>query len=99
MINIVPPGVVLKTVKQTGDNIVFQGTSSSNANISQLLKLIEESIFFSKPTLVSIQAVMKDGVRVNEFAVNATLREQKDAEKSTKPATGTKPTAPEPAKK
>ena len=90
MLRILPDGVYLKTLKQTGNKINLVGHAQSNARISTLMRAIEDSPWLDSPSLVEIHAVTAGGGRINEFTLNFNL---------TKPdAAGTPPAKPVGAK-
>ncbi len=84
MLRILPEGVYLKSIKQTGNRINLIGYAQSNARVSTLMRSIESSPWLEKPALVEIHSTTAAGVRVSEFALNLSLKNQ----------TPTTPTAP-----
>ncbi|MBI3480686.1 MAG: PilN domain-containing protein [Nitrosomonadales bacterium] len=89
MLRILPDGVYLKTLKQTGTKINLVGYAQSNARISTLMRAVEDSPWLDSPALVEIHAVTAGGSRISEFTLNFNL---------TKPQDGT-PAKPAGAKK
>ncbi|MBI5438169.1 MAG: PilN domain-containing protein [Nitrosomonadales bacterium] len=84
MLRILPEGVYLKTLRQTGTKINISGYAQTNARISTLMRAIENSPWLSSPSLGVIQASSANGARVSEFTLTFNLLSQnKDA------ATGT----------
>lgn len=79
MLRILPNGVYIKTLKQTGNKINMVGEAQTNARISTLMRSIEESPWLESPTLVEIHAVTNSGVRENEFTLNFNLKKQVQA--------------------
>ena len=84
MLRILPDGVSLKTLKQTGNKIGLVGYAQSNARISTLMRAIEDSPWLDTPTLVEIHAATvalagKGASRVSEFSMNFNLTKQQDA--------------------
>ncbi|MBA4381452.1 MAG: fimbrial protein [Sideroxydans sp.] len=73
MLRILPEGVFLKSVKQSGYAINLVGYSQSNARISTLMRSIEDSPWLDSPTLVEIHATTVGGARVSEFTLNFNL--------------------------
>ncbi len=69
MLRILPDGVYLKTLKQTGDKISIVGYAQSNARISTLMRAIENSPWLDNPSLVEIHATNANGARVSEFTL------------------------------
>ncbi len=86
MLRILPDGVYLKTLKQTGNKIALDGFTQSNARVSTLMRAIEDSPWLDTPTLIEIHATNTGGGRISEFSLKFNL---------TKPQAepGTAPTA------
>lgn len=80
MLRILPDGVYLKTLKQTGNKINVVGYAQSNARISTLMRAIEDSPWLDSPALVEIHAASAAGARVSEFTLTFNLTKQKAAE-------------------
>ena len=73
MLRILPDGVYLKSLKQTGNRIALIGLSQSNARISTLMRAIEDSPWLDTPVLVEIHAVTAGGTRLSQFSLNFNL--------------------------
>jgi len=89
MLRILPDGVYLKSLKQTGNRIALDGYAQSNARVSTLMRAIEDSPWLDSPTLIEIHATTAGGGRISEFSLNFNLtKQQKPASSSTpgKPA-------------
>jgi len=84
----VPDGVYLKTIKQTGLKINMVGYAQSNARVSTLMRNFAASPYLENPDLVEIKAVTVSNKRVSEFNMNVSLKrlETEDAGKSGKAA-------------
>jgi len=83
MLRILPEGVYLKTMKQSGRKISIIGYAQSSARVSTLMRAIENSPWLDTPSLQKIQAVNKSvkggrGGRVNEFSLSFNLTKLKD---------------------
>ena len=77
MLRILPDGVYIKSLKQTGGRINMVGAAQSNARVSTLMRAIEGSPWLEQPTLVEIHASSgSGGVRENEFTLNFNLKKQ-----------------------
>jgi len=87
MLRILPDGVYLRSIKQTGNMINLIGYAQSNARVSTLMRAIENSPWLESPALVEIHATTANATRMSEFTLNFSLKKQV-------PAT---PTAPAPA--
>ena len=73
MLRILPDGVYLKTLKQTGNKIALVGYAQSNARVSTLMRAVEDSPWLDTPSLVEIHASTAGGGRISEFALNFNL--------------------------
>jgi len=89
MLRILPDGVYLKTIKQTGSKISMIGYAQSNARISDLMRAVEDSPWLDSPALVEIHASNANGGRINEFTLAFNLTKLKEAVKAA--PTGTTP--------
>ena len=76
MLRILPDGVYLKSLKQTGNKINLVGYAQSNARVSTLMRSIEDSPWLESPILVVIQATTADKMRMSEFTLNFNLSKQ-----------------------
>ena len=76
MLRILPDGVYLKSLKQTGNKINLLGYAQSNARVSTLMRAIDSSPWLELPTLVEIHAATAGGARVSEFTLNFSLKKQ-----------------------
>lgn len=86
LLRILPDGVYLRSVKQTGYRISMIGYAQSSARVSTLMRSIEDSPWLDTPTLIEVHATSVGGARLSEFSLNFNLTRQ---------AT---PTAPAPTK-
>jgi type IV pilus assembly protein PilN len=82
MLRILPDGVYLKTLKQTGSRINLIGYAQSNARISTLMRAVEDSPWLDSPSLVEIHASSANGARVSEFTLAFNLTKLQDAAKA-----------------
>lgn len=85
MLRILPDGIYLRSLKQTGDKISIVGYAQSNARISTLMRAIEDSSWINSPTLIEIHASTTAGARQSEFSLNFNITKQ-DAAAVTAPA-------------
>lgn len=76
MLRILPDGVYLKSLKQTGNKIDLVGYAQSNARVSTLMRSIEDSPWLETPTLIEIHATTAGGARLSEFLLNFHLTKQ-----------------------
>lgn len=89
MLRILPDGVYLKTLKQTGEKINLVGYAQSNARISTLMRAIEDSPWLEAPSLVEIHATSAKGARLSEFTLTFQLTRSTQVAAPAKPV-GTK---------
>ncbi len=76
MLRILPEGVYLKSIKQTGNKINLIGFAQSNARVSTLMRAVENSPWLEQPSLVEIHASGNGGARMSEFTLNFNLKKQ-----------------------
>ncbi|MDD5299198.1 MAG: PilN domain-containing protein [Gallionella sp.] len=86
MLRILPDGVYLKTLKQTGNKINISGYAQTNARISTLMRAVENSPWLDSPSLGEIHAATANGARVSEFTLTFNLSKTKDTAAPAKPA-------------
>lgn len=67
IIRILPEGLYLKSLRQTGDQIELQGYAQSSARVSTLMRSLDDSPWFERPTLIEIKAATVNNLRANEF--------------------------------
>ena len=60
LVRTIPDGVVLTSVKQTGDKLTLQGRSQSNARVSTYMRQLDDAGWMSKPELSIIEAKAGD---------------------------------------
>ena len=83
MLRILPDGVYLKTLKQTGNRITLVGFTQSNARVSTLMRAIEDSPWLDTPTLIEIHATTAGGARISEFTLTFNLTKPQAAVSTT----------------
>ncbi len=76
MLRILPDGVYLRSLKQSGEKISVIGYAQSNARVSTLMRAIEDSPWINSPVLVEIHASTTAGARLSEFSLNFNLTKQ-----------------------
>ncbi len=87
MLRILPDGVYLKSLKQTGNKIVIVGMTQSNARVSTLMRAIENSPWLDSPVLIEVHAASGEkSARLNEFTLNFNLTKQTPAPAPAPPA-------------
>ncbi len=73
LINTLPEGTYLTSVRQKGDGLVITGRAESNARVSAYMRNIERSGWLDKPTLAVIERKNVDGMRVSDFRLQAKI--------------------------
>jgi type IV pilus assembly protein PilN len=69
----VPPGIYLKSLKQSGNKINMTGIAQSNARVSTLMRNLEASPLLERPDLIEIKAVTQGNRRYAEFNLDVML--------------------------
>lgn len=82
MLRILPDGVYLSTLKQSGNRITMVGYAQSNARISTLMRAIEDSPWLDSPSLIEIHAATANGARVSQFTLAFNLTKVQEAAKA-----------------
>lgn len=83
-----PDGVYVSSLRQEGQNVALQGVAQSNERVSELLRnLANNSPWFSKPELVEIVAgsvnlTPRDVRRVSNFQIRVKLVRTTEAQKN-----------------
>lgn len=83
IVNTLPEGVFIKSLKQSATGVVVDGVAESNNRVSSYMKNIESSSWFSEPRLVVINTKDVGKRRQSEFTLQfKTLTRGKTGEKS-----------------
>lgn len=69
LVNTLPEGVSLTSVKQTGTGVVIEGVAESNARVSTYMKNLDASTWFDDPKLIVIKTTEKNSQRQSEFTL------------------------------
>ena len=69
IVNTLPEGVYLTSLRQSGDEVAIDGIAESNGRISTYMKNLENSQWFADPGLVVIRTVERDRRRQSEFSL------------------------------
>lgn len=69
LVNQLPAGIYLKSLKQEQQKITLVGHAQSNARVSTLMQNLDQSPVFERPVLVEIKAVNVAKRRMNEFTL------------------------------
>lgn len=67
IINTLPDGVYLTSIKQGGNDVTLDGIAESNGRISAYMKNLDASPWFKDPKLVVIRTSDKNRLRSSEF--------------------------------
>lgn len=86
IINTLPDGVYLTSIKQTGTDVTLDGVAESNGRISAYMKNLDSSPWFKDPKLVVIRTSDKNRLRSSEFQLKVTNLTK--ATDSSQPAAG-----------
>lgn len=76
IIRVLPEGLYIKSVKQTGSEVQLLGYTQSSARVSTLMRNLEDSPWFEQPTLVEIKAATVNNLRANEFSLKVKQTKQ-----------------------
>jgi type IV pilus assembly protein PilN len=82
MLRILPQGVYLRSLRQTGDNIAIIGIAQSSARVSTLMRSIDQSPWLNSPHLIEVQATQVGNTRTNLFSMTFKLSKQTAAASS-----------------
>ena len=75
LIRVLPEGLYLKSIKQTGSDLSLSCYTQSSARVSTLMRNLETSPWFERPALVEIKVATVNNLRANEF--NLTVQQSK----------------------
>lgn len=69
IVNTLPEGVTLSSIKQKGTQVTLTGVAESNGRVSTYMKNLDDSEWFADPKLVIIKTTEKSGQRTAEFTL------------------------------
>jgi len=69
IVNTIPEGITLTSIKQNGTNVNIDGIAESNGRVSTYMKNLEASEWFTEPRLVVISTNPKDKQRKSMFSL------------------------------
>lgn len=72
IVNTLPDGIFLSSIKQSGQNVTIEGTAESSGRISAYLKNLDSSPWFRNPKLVVIKTGEKNKQRNSDFTLQVT---------------------------
>jgi type IV pilus assembly protein PilN len=76
MIRLLPDGLYLNSIKQTGDVVTISGYTQSSARVSTLMRSLNDSPWFDSATLIEIKAATVNNLRANQFVL--TVRQTRE---------------------
>lgn len=93
LVNTLPDGIMLTSIKQTGDTVQIEGVAESNGRISTYIKNLEASPWFNNPRLVVIKTSEKNKQREGAFTlqVQNLTKQSKEEQEKAKAAGGATP--------
>jgi type IV pilus assembly protein PilN len=100
LVNQLPDGVFIASMRQDNQIVTLQGTAQSNERVSELLRnLANNTPWFAKPELVEIVAGSvalspREQKRVSNFTVRVRLVRASEAEKAARPSGAVSGAAP-----
>ena len=72
IINTLPDGVYLTSIKQSGADVTLDGNAESNGRISAYMENLDASPWFKDPKLVIIKTSEKNHLRSSDFELKVT---------------------------
>src|SRR5512137_1755090 len=87
IVRVLPEGVYLTYLKQTGDRLEFRGVAQSSTRVSSFMRNIDASQWLADPTLQIVETRAKDSTGGASFTLFATQRHQASAEDNPAEAT------------
>lgn len=72
LVNTLPDGVTLTSIKQSGARVTVEGAAESNGRVSTYMKNLEASAWFNDPKLVVIKTSDTGSQRRSDFTLQVT---------------------------
>lgn len=72
IVNTLPEGVTLTSIKQAGNQVTVEGAAESNGRVSTYMKNLEASAWFDNPKLVVIKTTETGASRRSNFTLQVT---------------------------
>lgn len=82
IVNTLPDGINLTSIKQQGTTVTIAGTAEANGNVSSYMKNLDASPWFAAPQLKEIATSDKNGLRRGDFSLQVTNLTKATAEAS-----------------
>lgn len=73
---LLPEGLYLKAIKQTGNKVNLTGYAQSNSRVSTMMRNLESSPLFESPDLVEIQSAVVGNRKYSQFSLNILITRQ-----------------------
>lgn len=70
LINTLPDGVYLTSIKNTGNSISLDGFAQSNARVSSYMRKVDSASWLANPKLNVIETQDRKGQRISKFVLN-----------------------------
>lgn len=86
LVETLPDGVYLTSVKQSSSNIVLTGVAESNARISSFMENLDASDWLSDPRLSVIQVKQSQSRRLSEYTLQVSQKKKAAEDASSQPA-------------
>jgi type IV pilus assembly protein PilN len=74
---LLPEGMYLKSVKQSGTMVFIEGIADNNARVAALVRNLGNSPWFDAPHLLEIKAIPSKDIKQNDFNISVTQKVQK----------------------
>ena len=75
-----PEGVFLKSIKQTGNEIMLEGIADTNARVATLVRNLGNSQWLESPILIEIKSVSSKNLKQSAFTLKVNQKVTKPAE-------------------
>ena len=72
LVNTLPEGVTLTSIKQAGTQVTVEGAAESNGRVSTYMKNLEASAWFDDPKLIVIKTTESGTARRSDFTLQVT---------------------------
>lgn len=69
MVNTIPTGVFLTSIKNIGPSITFDGFAQSNARVSSYMRNVNDADWLTGPRLDVIKTINEKGQRISQFTL------------------------------
>lgn len=81
VVTVLPDGVYLTSLTQSGSKVAFEGQAQSNARVSSMMRSIDSSEWLNGPKLDLIESKEKTGTGYSHFKLTASQMAQSEEEK------------------